>query len=83
MSRVKYPPTLSCPLCKAETKLDYEERIENQWRSFTATHDLLVMSIIVPYSRLSAEDANRDKQDIRITNPRVLICQHYNTILGI
>ena len=82
MSRIKYPPNLSCPSCKAEIKLDYEGRLDHRWRPFAATHDLLVMSIVVPYSRLSAQDANQDKQDIGIVNPRLLICQHCHAILG-
>jgi hypothetical protein len=63
--------------------LDYEGRLEKRWRDYAASEDLLAMDIVIPYSRMSAKDANRNKQDIGITTPRVLICQHCHTILGI
>jgi hypothetical protein len=83
MSRVKYPPSLFCPYCKAEIKLDYEGRLKEGDRSYAASHDLLAMNIAIPYSWYSAKDAKRNKQDLRTDYPIVLICQHRHTILGV
>lgn len=83
MSRIKYPTSLFCPACKAAIKLDYEGLLAKRWRDYVATDDLLVMKMVIPYSRMSAKDASTNKQDIEITTPRMLICQHCHTILGI
>lgn len=76
MSRIKHPTSLFCPSCKAAIKLDFEGRLEKRWRDYVATHDLLVMDIVVPHSQYLAKDANRNKQDVGIVTPRLLICQH-------
>ena len=83
MSSIKYPASLYCPSCKAAIKLDYEGQLRRRWSDYATTNDLLVMQMVLPYSRLSAKYARSNKQDVEAVIPRVLICQHCFTILGI
>ncbi|MHA1967831.1 MAG: hypothetical protein ACW964_08520 [Candidatus Hodarchaeales archaeon] len=74
--KIKYPENLYCPHCKSTIALDYSEK-------YTArTDDLFTMRIQVPLSMSSAKDARKNKQDIGVGSPYLLLCQSCQTILG-
>lgn len=74
--RINYPQDLKCPHCKAVIRLDSSVGLTAR------TTDLLIISIDVPWSMNSAKDMRSNKQNIGLSAPKFVICQHCHTILG-
>ncbi|MFW9993450.1 MAG: hypothetical protein ACFFD4_15505 [Candidatus Odinarchaeota archaeon] len=76
MMEIKYPEIIYCPSCKAEIRIDYSGK------QFAKTSGLLNLTVEIPITGYSAQDARKNKQNLRYGSYGFIICQSCQTIIG-